>query len=533
MKKTWKIVPFLFFSVAAFAPAEAYETKWTDKKFGDTTSPDGADSTFKLDGVIYTGYEFLDKEVNGQPDSAGPTSENQGFNVGRAYLNFRGNVNDGAFKGWGFRITTDLAPAASMVDGCTGSCTKNNDYIRALKYAYVMIPVSFIPGAQIRIGQQHVPLVDGQAGVSLQEEWGYRYVAKATLDETGLAPSTDRGLAFIKKSDYYGVHLLLANGEGYHKNNAQGISQTPTLQDLASGNGDSYGMDLYGMISLVPTGKSKDFHFAVNFPFRAYNVIGVSDTQFQYTTADFTGATPTMSTYIGQKRAAQDMLYGVEGDAEFTLSGVKMGLGGGVMLKKDKQGDAYRLSTAGFTPLNDIYLGDDSQGNVQYVFARLELNRFGAFARYTTGTTTSRLDGKVHTPSGSSWLKQATMLDMQNNVMGDLALSDAMNTIDTGRGRFHNYLTGVTYRANKRFRISFGVSQLSGNNAQGKEFRTNNLERIGPEGAATTNLATQLENRADIKAMLGYQPNGNLDLNDFIGQRILNRQMFIRSEYAF
>ncbi|MCR9141913.1 MAG: hypothetical protein NXI24_06645 [bacterium] len=505
---------------------------------------------FKIDGVIFTGYELNDYDQVGRPDTGGPTKDSAGFRVNRAYINFRGGVTDGDYKGWGFRITTDIARSAELGDGCGDTCSEDNDNDVNLKYAYIYVPVPFLDRLygqnSVRLGQQHVPMVDAQDGVSLQRFWDHRYIDQSATEKVGMSSSTDLGLSFIHRSDYLGIHLLLGNGEGYHHQNAENV-QNSSVQNLARGEGDSYGMDLYGMFSVVPTGKSKTYTWAISTPFRLHNFTGVSDEESRFFTADVSSGPGTFDILYreGDTRAKRDLSYGLESDLKIDFGTFMFTVGFGNVTRIDKRGavTTWRLQPGTSTGSVDDTLNRvenrDAVGFANYIFAHVRWRNFGAFGRYIRGTSTTSLSSKFSPIEQTSWAGQALALDAADGQFGNLSLSTADNSIDHGEGRYDNIIYGLTFFPSavaNFFRISVGVSELYGTNQTGREYRTNVFERYTGAGSSTGNtdtVASQLENNTAIKANLGYGSNDTLVLNDFIGSKIDTRQVFVRAQFLY
>lgn len=505
---------------------------------------------FKIDGVVFTGFELTDYDQAGQPDSVGPAKDSAGFKVGRAYINFNGAVKDGDFKDWGFRITTDVARAATQGDGCGSTCDEDNDNNVNLKYAYVNIPVPFLNGVfgknMLRLGQQHSPVVDGQAGVSLQKYWDHRYVDQAATEKVGMSSSTDIGLGFLHQSDYVGLHLLLANGEGYHSANAQKISNTSS-SDLAKGSGDSYGMDLYGQFSVIPTGKNKTINWSVSLPFRLHNFYGVTDDEARSFSADVSSNTGTNYEMLyreGDTRAKRDVSYGVETDVKIDLGDFQFILGAGNVTRLDKRGavTTWRVASTAGSPTDTLSRSEnrDAVGFANYIFASVRWRYIGAFGRLIHGTSTTSLSAKFSPiDSKTSWMGQALALDSADGQYGNLNLSTADNSIDHGEGRYNNAIYGLTFYPSATanfFRISIGVSELWGNNQTGREYRTNVFENYTGSAVTSANtktIAAQLEGNSAIKSAVGYRSSDTLVLNDFIGSKIDTRQVFIRAQFIY
>ncbi len=407
------------------------------------------DYEFTIEGVIFAGYEFLDyqnssKNGGRRLDSAGPADQESGFRVNRAYITLKGKAGDGPFKGWDFRITTDIAPSGEQGDGCSGdngdggdddhvSCKEDNDYNVNLKYAYLTIPLNLLGKNSLRIGQQHAPSVDGQAGVSLQKYWGQRYISKASWDELKLNSSTDRGLAYIHKHDYFGLHFLLGNGEGYHHNNAENID-----------GGDSHALSLYGMLSAIPTGKNKNFHLSLNFPFHLSNVLLLEDQEarenrqkeMNFKADD--GSTP--EGYVQQDlKRKQAISYGAELDTQIDLGFIRPTIGLGYALKTvpEAKNELYDQEQGGEVVATQTVA--EEQGSAIYGFIHLRWGYVGAFFRLTSGTAASKGDGRLETVND-----------------------------EKEEGEFTRRLYGVTLFPSPQasfFQVSLGVDDVSANSA--------------------------------------------------------------------
>ena len=546
---------------------QAYESEWQDETYEEGDSIPSA--TFKLESTIFAGYEFVDHAANGEPDSGSPTSESQGFTVGRAYITFKGTVDEGTFDGWGFRITTDIAPAAEQGGGCGTTCSEDNDYNVNLKYAYIQIPL--FSGAEFRLGQQHSPIVDGQAGVSLQKFWGYRYVAQAATEALGMSSSTERGLAFLYSSDYFALHLLLGNGEGYHHNNAERVSSTfsststsTILSNLSAGNNDSYAYDLYGMPSIRPTGSAKDFIWTISFPFRLQNLYGMeTDEETRLYTIDPTTALggsvdPNYQIFSGDSRAKRDYQYGVETDVQYNADGFSVTLGGGTIVKVDRRGNSslitddliraggYRTTSTGALAqdllVNFNKFDSDRRGLANYIFAHVEFGPIGFFGRYMEGdssVTGNSSSTRITPADGRSWFEQALVADLSNTTIGDIGYNRLQNSVDSGSGRFINTLYGITYIASPSFQVSLGVSEVRGVDKTGREYRTNPYQRIPITAGSSTTLASALESATPgtgtgvFASQLGLSSGDTLNTNDFFGSKERNRQVFLRALFEY
>ncbi len=507
-------------SILPGGPLSAYQEKWNDTKVG--SGGEGPNSLFRIDGAIWGAYEMADKKPGNQIDSR------NGFRVGRTYVNIRGDVKEGAMKGWGYRIT---------IDSATGDQAANGSADIFLKYAYIQAPLA--KGTYLRIGQQHVPTVDGQAGTSLQKHWGHRYLdddGKAMWEELGVNSSTDLGVGFIHKNKYFNAHLLLANGESYKSTgNGDGVSSkgNTTLSTVANGSSDSYGLDLYGMVALTPFAndmKDKGF-LTIAFPFRFQNIVGVQGREYENVTA-FDPATGAVSVISGQKNAFQDYAYGTEVDLNFKTNFMKLTVGAGTVIKVDRRADAIlfdenvgSLDLTNNADLATFYStnyarGGDSRGRANYTFAHARFGNFGLVARYSTGTGSNSLNEKLGVSNGVSTAERLIIEDIKNGngIDGDLTVTEVRN-FDQGRARFTKTLFGVTYAPNPRFAMTFGVSNVTGQTGSGETFKTNTL--AGIDSYTENALASAVA------------PGSFVTDNDLIGEKNYDRQTFIRMVYSY
>ena len=444
-----------------------------DKKISSLSKLDNYE--LKIDGLIYSGFEFLDRQGGKGAnehglDDAGPDKQKQGFRISRAYINVKGKVKDGNYEGWNFRVTTDLSPAGEQGDGCKSdgndTCDSgDNDYNVHIKYAYLSIPLRFLDyvlGASnsIRLGQQHSPLVDAKSGVSLQSFWGHRYLAKTTADDVALSSSADRGLAFIYKGSIFGAHLLFGNGEGYHHNNAEGINITEST--LGTGDTPSYGYDLYGVFSLAPLGTEGDHVLAVSIPFRFKNFYGVTDEELVLDDAR-TGGTGAL--LQGDKKAKQDVIYGWELGYKGKTGRLFFTVGAGSYFLYDYRSNVLNARTGSTVAENE-----DAKGFAHHGFIHLRWQWLGLVGRYIYGSAgdSPKLDGKVRAADSS-----------KDEVKGD--------------GAFHKYVYALTFFPSNKddfFKITIGREQLRG--------RKDSSQRI----AGANNLVT--DDQTFIRTQIRY-----------------------------
>jgi len=586
MKKTlrWISILTLFTGANLFA----YEVDWTDKNYpsgevkeGQTTPP--PNSRFKIDGQFFASYESLDHNRNGAPDPSGPNAkipygagyEPAGFQFNRVYVNVRGDLTDGPFKGWSYRVTLDPARAASTGNAFTSN-SANNEYTFWVKFAYVNIPI--FSGASIRLGQQNTPIVGAQAGVSLEENWDHRYVDQTALEFLGIAQSADRGISFIYKSEYFGFHTFLANGEGFRKSNAQNLfsptaatTNTAALDALSQGTGDSYGLTLYNLISFIPTGSNQTYRLSFNIPLRLDNIANIdSQNESRFALVDFTTATPTSRLYFGDARAKKDRSYGLEVDYTLkTEGGSKFGLGIGQVAKIDTRGNAYIIDNAALAGLNPadlnaigqrIRIDEDAKGIGSYVYAHFRIGLIGGFLRLIEGTSADgTLNGQLGYASSRSWTEQLIGLPLYANGNPNVSLFQLLNPgslnscsatsgaactvsqtgYDPGKSRLRSVSGGVTFHVSSQFRVTLGFSTLTGTDRNGQPIRGSGLDRVlgNTTGTASSTIAQQIATSAiaaaPFRSALGLASTDPVNPNYFAGRALNNKQVYIRSEFLF
>lgn len=547
-------------------PAFAYETSWFDKKADEKEGQ----SSFKADGTIFAAYERPDTERNGVLDANGTLRQTAGFNVSRAYLNLRGELNEGPWKGAGFRVTVDAGLLGNNLIGSANSTTStgNSAQVAELKFAYFQLPLystSFGNGS-VRIGQQQVAIVDGQAGYSNEGYWKHRYIDQNAAEKAGFAGSSaDRGISFIHKADYFGLHLFLSNGEGFRRNNAQ-ASFAPTavnvasngvltsaqqttirtnLRNLVNGNNgaaaDSYGYDLYGVPSFRPTGTAKDFEVSLALPFRLQNTTGIKRTEYNYTTADVSNLTaPRLDYYTGDARAKQDRAFGPELALAYDAGFFKVTVGAGHILLEDKRSSAVRVDQTGWASViatqgaravpdyTTVYLSDkDAHGQSNWAYIHARIGQFGLLARHIYGTGS----GTVSALPSKSYLEQLTELDIRDNAIGNGDVNATSHRgsspgIDLGKARFKRETYALTYNPFSRLSFALGVETLKTRDRNGDTTKVNSLDNI-PTFSATTTTFTQ-----QVDSLLSTQGSG-LTANDLGGKARQQKQVFLRAVYEF
>ncbi|MCC5813344.1 MAG: hypothetical protein JJT78_01190 [Leptospira sp.] len=533
------------------------------------------------DGVLFPGYEFVGRNEIGDLNPPSGYPQNSGFVLPRAIINFRGKMKEGKFKNWRYRISLDSRNAAGLGSGCSddpgGFCQERNLPINYLRYAYLNVPVANNGRTSLRFGIQNNPLTNAQSRISLQEKWEHRYVARSSLRELGLASRGDTGVSLIHDDEYFAFHFMVANGEGTNRNNAERVFSDFTeggrnrpVRQLNQGNRDSYGMSFSGVFSLIPTGNNKKHEVSINFPFQYDNFAGARGDEVRYASMNlcrrelptdpndqnlnsntpqevcssgFAGA--DYSLYQGGLRAKQDYYYGIETVYSWMQSvSSRFTVGAGSTVKVDRRATAIRIDNeliVGTAPENLSNVRDyiafqrDQIGLANYIYGHFQKGVIGAFARYTIGTTDrGRLNGELGGVAAESWLTQATWNAWENDGVANL------DAIDHGKGLFRSIVIGATYHYSEDLRISFGVSQITATQGNGRRVQRNPLERI-PAGINRDggSLSEQLESSAVFYANqgafnnLGYNSPGQFRTNDWFGRNAVDRQVFLRAQFYF
>jgi hypothetical protein len=513
---------------------------WNDKKLDpEKKNADGTvekqpdNSLLTIDGVVWFGYEKTDSRRGGtidkSVDSTGAKSQPTGFTLNRGYLIIKGEQKEGAFKGWDYRVTVEA----------------NSGFENAfLKHGYFSAPVPMIKTTWLRFGQQHLPTVDGQAGSSMEGIWGKRYLdldGKAMWEELGVNGSTDLGISFIHKADFYGAHVMLSNGEGHKKLNGQSISNS-SLSPLSQGAGDSHGLDLIGIFSITPLPKDSSFGLHINFPFRFQNVMGMQRREYENITAlDYTG-NGSYKMMKGNSRAKQDKAYGIEVDGIYKSGSFKATLGVGTVIKIDLQNNSYMIDqkTRDFTKAadvkdymnNNITPGQDRKGISHYIFSVLSYGKFGLITRYSTGTGTNSVSDKMGTNAGMNINNQMLYQDLKDDGMLNMSPNTAAaliknGSIEMGKSTFKKITIALEYQVTPKFFISLGFRDIVGTYYNGGAVRNNTFSDLSSAAYPTNSYANNTINKA-----MGFPSNTMTD-NDIIGAKDRDRQIFIRSSLAF
>ncbi len=506
----------------------------------------------KIGGILWSGYDSPTHESNGARH-AGSTGRDRsgGFRIERAYLNFAGKANDGPFKEWSFRVTSDITQASDEGDGCLTGCTRNNDLLLTLKYAYFEIPLP-VPGkVSIRVGEQQTPLVDGQAGASLERSWGRRYIARAVYEELGLTASADRGISLLANFGWVAYHGMIANGEGFRRNNAQRFiaTATPRLSSLARGDGDSDGLDFVSLLTFMPVRNWNGFDVHLHIPFRLSGIYGIDREETHFTAVTLSGTGPRYQSFEGDARAKRDQTYGAELAISKKFRNVEINLGGGRAMHVDQRSTAYLYDATSDplrdTSLNHIEIAQESRAWANYGYLVARWGMAGVFGRYIYGTSggppedLQRTRGRLapsqtfSAPDGRPWEMQALIESIRAGGDGNFTLSQLRNRVDSGLGRMESTLLGLELHFTRDFSIAVGGSQLVFRDGAGREGRVNGLQRLPGVTTADQDLARQLESDAAVAAALGYAGAERPYLNDTIGSTRRNATYFIRARWEF
>ncbi len=567
---------FTLFSLlaASFSAVHSVDLDHFDPKAesGESSSPN---SRFTVDGVMWLGYSLNDRRGNGAPDTAGPSSEATGFSVNRVYVNLRGKYTEGPYKGYYYRITPDVAPvSADLGDGCGSDsiCSKSNDYIFHLKYAYAGIPlIGDGKALRVQIGQSSIP----QAGSPVFNLGGivqYDYITasdspqlsiKDAQNGFGLGSSAGRGINLIHQSDYFGFDLMLNNNSHYRKNNAQYIpslmlseaDKKKIIESIGRGSGDSYALNLDGLLHFRPTGKNKEHNLSLNLPFSLQNWFGADESEHRFLSADLDTADITKTGFTaitGSVRARKRITAGAELDYIFTGSGFGLTVGGGPYMMHNYQRNVYmvtdqtllKLSDTDETVRNKALAGAvtpyrDHTAYGQYFFIHANYRKAGFVFQYTAADGNS-LQGKMLNHDNVPWMVQAMKTDLSDDgiLNSSKDLLDLRLSVNQGRGRSEKYAFGISYQVNPRVQIALAQIIVYAWDNNGEPLRTNVLERINGQGTVdgtadgdpNGNLSEQLD--SNLETVTSNQvPNGSL--NYLIGKRNFERQTLLSAKITF
>ena len=147
--------------------------------------------TLKINGLHFLGYTYTDDKTSDDKD----TSK---FETRRNYLQAKAYWN----KKDHMRVALD-----TYQDKTDGSWKVR------LKYAYLYLN-NVLPHTSVELGQAHRPWIDWESS----HGWLYRSISKTFIDDkTGayLVNSSDIGINFKTKMDYFSSEIGIYNGEGY------------------------------------------------------------------------------------------------------------------------------------------------------------------------------------------------------------------------------------------------------------------------------------------------------------------------------
>jgi hypothetical protein len=553
---------------ASMSSVSAYETDWNNKKL----KGEDPNSEVKIGGQLFLGYDFVDKQTDGTLDvpslRGSSTGKGTGFDIQRVYLYVKGKVKSGPAKGWDYNVTLDGGYHADEWNDQAAGNPPKNDIMVFVKNAWVTAPVKFIPVGKnhIRVGMQDTPISQSMGGVKSTSMWGHRYLAdagKPHYAEVGLDPAVDQGVSFAHKTDMYGVHLMLHNGDGYHAANAQGLTTikgSTSLSSLAqqSLTNNSYALDLTGNINIIPTGKDKKNHFSVSLPFKIKNYYGIEKKEYERVNYDITGNTFAWSYQRGSEKAFKDSMYGYELVYQNKSDALEFTVGYGNTKVYDKGGDAVQLTNAlvGAVPTGSaakaenaaaaLYgcgatalscKGYNNEGDLTYWYAHAKFaKKFGAFIRVFDGSTQgSGKNVKAPENGKAQWIKIATA---DNNWSDGISGSAYINSLNT-KGRFNTTEYGLEYFANAMFRIAIGTYYNTYTAGNGETKKTSQWA-----GTYATNGTTSVETQARTltsanpgiysfwASTAGYvdqtkSPTAD-DFNRFFGKEQKDQQTWIR-----
>ncbi len=178
--------------------------------------------SFKVGTTLFLDYTNTDSPTAKNAD--GSTYNPSSFNVGRAYLNFTGQLHHLL----SYRVTTDLV----RVTDATG--TLSGSYAVRIKYAFAQFNMDdwLVKGSWIRLGQQQTPYIDYAEGI-----YRYRFQSPTMVDKDGFMTSSDLGISghFNFPNNFGDVHLGYYNGEGYNHpeaNDQKGFQIRGSLRPL-------------------------------------------------------------------------------------------------------------------------------------------------------------------------------------------------------------------------------------------------------------------------------------------------------------
>ncbi|MGE0739258.1 hypothetical protein [Sulfurimonas sp.] len=158
-------------------------------------------------GVHYFGY------TNARPETTSPTYGNSGgFELRRNYVQVKGFFNDKDY----WRVTMD---ATKELTDDSAEVTDEGYADVFVKYAYLYLD-GVLPYTGVEFGIAHRPWIDYEE----HNSWHYRSFNKVVIEEKAtetesgvdLVNSSDFGINFKTKTDFFSSEIGVFNGEGYH-----------------------------------------------------------------------------------------------------------------------------------------------------------------------------------------------------------------------------------------------------------------------------------------------------------------------------
>ncbi len=178
--------------------------------------------SMKVGLTLFADYTYTDSPIAANAD--GSIYNPNAFNIGRAYLNFTGQLHHLL----SYRVTTDLVRVTDTTGTLSGS------YAVRVKYAFAQFNMDdWLPnGSWARFGLQQTPYIDYAEGI-----YRYRFQSPTMVDRDGFLTSSDLGLsAHVNFPNNYGdVHVGYYNGEGYNRaeaNDQKGFEMRASLRPL-------------------------------------------------------------------------------------------------------------------------------------------------------------------------------------------------------------------------------------------------------------------------------------------------------------
>lgn len=588
----WKWIPLL----TIFIYPMIITGEELDGSSGTNPFASDSDSPLKISGQLWTSYEFNDPSPDGSGDYNGPYHENTGFRINRALINMDYTWKEaGEFSGSYLRMTPAVLGSglSNQGDLCESElnpdhpavCEGSNNYAFMLRYAFGDFPVPFTDKKiRFRVGQQPAAVIASPVH-DLTEAMGHRFIdgspgglmgASAAFLNLGYASSTERGISLYGKWKYGGFQIMASNGEGDSSNNAENISvftdetASDKLDDLATGAGDSYGMDVQGILNFRPTGENRELQFDISLPFLFKNVSGIDSSEYKYTSVNMACASgcdemPRIRYYQGAAHAKQDIYAGLQADLAWKASNdLSFKTGGGPMFFLDRRSESFLITESSLNPedffatgsvLDDyearqLLLGTnrryekDTLGKALYLYASGEYRGIGIFYQLTMGTGSgfASTDSEIQTgvssaPSSVPWVVQAMQYDIaRDGYLGNTELEDIylmQSAIDEGQARFTKNVLALTYRLTDHVRVALSWVRIEGTDNRGVALRTTSFDHIYGDttssGLESKNLTTQVE---EIYLPTIGIPEGVL-LSDLVGKKRVESQTFLSMEMTF